>query len=311
VLIAVFSIASNFVGEARSQQWLLQHRRFKRSAEGTVEQGTEETGNGARKKRAILTAVATKVGTKLATDLLKRGVSMLNSHLDIMFGGVVTNIQEKTRAVSVTIVNESNKKLSFRRVWFDSGKVFHAFNNYEVVPNGGYTVGYFSNTDGSWFTGVGGIAEFQASDGQWWYIGFSHPYAGSVKMACQTYHWRYHDLPQWYESYVNDGYGENNPLYATSYDNHGGFPRITVEIKGQGIKASSDNDNKKDNDNDNDDDDEYDNGAYGEGFYREGDYNRRDTGDGYYRDGDYNRRDNDNDNDDEYYGGYGHYAWRK
>lgn len=243
VLIAVFFIASNYVGEARSQLVYkrslpvayLRDLRQKRSAEVTVEQDTEETGNG-RKKRAaftaIATAAATKVGGQLVTDLLKRGTGMLNSHLDIMFGGVVTNIQEKTRALSITVVNESDKKLSFRRMWFASGKVFHAFNNYELPPNGGYTVGYFSNVDGGWFVGVSGIAEFQMSDGRWWYIGFSNPYIGSVKMACGVFQRRYHNLPQWYDWNVHNGYGENNNQYATSYDNRGGFPRITVEIKG-------------------------------------------------------------------------------
>jgi len=185
---------------------------------------------------AAAAAIAKTIATTAAGQIVGPVVEKITGQFDIMFGGVVIKLEEKTRPISVILINKSGGTLAFRRNWFDSGRVWNAWNEYELGPEKA-SVAYFSNSDGGIMTGVSGLSVFEMDDGCWYYLGFSNPFAGSYKMCCHITRKQPDEvnLNEVYDTFVQNSSGKNTNQYATSFHMQEGIPRITVVIKEAGL----------------------------------------------------------------------------
>ena len=124
-----------------------------------------------------------EIYSKSAEFMVDYGIRKMKELLNRAVGGYAS-FEDKIRPLVVMVANPTEGRYKLMNFGFDSGKPYkYPFLRSYLEPKTAMMF-YFSNKDGSMFTGVSGYMWFLGANDQAHNslaIGFSHPYIGSVK----------------------------------------------------------------------------------------------------------------------------------
>lgn len=125
-------------------------------------------------KAADLAAKPASVYVDFVTDHLRGFLTSLS--------GRGPAFKDKARPLIVAVENPTQDSYRLETIYFDSGRSFDHPMIGSILGPGQTQIFYFANKDGSWFTGCSGAIQYRGLNGRPTFsVGWSHPYAGSIK----------------------------------------------------------------------------------------------------------------------------------